>query len=93
MTDRMKSDSMQAGERKAGGPFRAMYLQGTNRTGHSGDAGKLYHAVSAENSSFGKALCGRKPGKHSGGWGEYGTPSVTCPRCIAALSKPTQVQG
>lgn len=63
------------------------YLQGRNRTG-SDARGKLYHALPAgSDCTFRKALCGKAPGRQSGGWAEPCTEAeVTCPACLRKLN-------
>lgn len=66
----------------------AFYLQGRNRTGADAK-GKLYHALPAGSEyTFRKALCGKGPGRLSGGWaGPIEQAAITCPACLRKLQK------
>jgi hypothetical protein len=66
----------------------AHYLQGRNRTG-SDAKGKIYHALPVGASyTFGAALCGKRPGRLSGGWMEpQAVQAITCPACLRKLEK------
>lgn len=61
------------------------YLQGRNWNGAHRDAGIRIHVIT---SVFEPALCGSKPGRLSGGWGEPDNDvEVSCPRCAKKLKK------
>jgi hypothetical protein len=61
----------------------AARLAGRCANGYERDSGRRFHALETY-SEFGKALCGAKPGRLSGGWSES-PGSVTCPRCLKKL--------
>jgi hypothetical protein len=51
------------------------------------DGGKRAHAV-VGGPGWQKALCGARPGDRTNGWGQWISPAVTCPRCLAKLEAP-----
>lgn len=57
-------------------------LAGRCANGAELDGGRKYHLLERY-SEFGKALCGAKPGRTSGGWSQpYGDKEATCQDCI-----------
>ena len=66
----------------------AMYLSGKCANGSELDCGTLWHAVDPSQPWTGKALCGAKPGRRSGGWRGYPEEihAVTCKRCIKRMA-------
>lgn len=64
-------------------------LSGRCANGFERDRGRVYHALT-EFTEFGRALCGRQPGRLSGGWVEPINATLTevnCPRCRAKLPR------
>lgn len=57
---------------------------GTCRNGFERDSGRVSHAVPRDEI---KALCGTEPGRTSVGWSAYASDKVTCPRCLAKMTK------
>lgn len=75
-----------------------MTTTGRCANGAQRDAGHLVHAVPGWTdsngryypASFGKALCGKQPGRLTPGWSEWvpaGTVEPTCPRCAKKLAQ------
>lgn len=64
--------------------YEILSMTGRCRSG-SDQTGQLYHAVPPGH-MFGKALCGKAPGKRGNGWSCYPGQKVTCPACIKKLS-------
>ena len=67
-------------------------LSGRCTDGAQRDAGRRIHVVLSETGwapAWGRALCGAKPGRHSGcGFVEVdGAEAPTCPRCAAAADR------
>lgn len=64
-------------------------LMGRLSNGFEADQGKRIHAVpdNVGHYGLGKALCGAKPGRRSGGWDvdHHAGRAVTCPRCVARM--------
>lgn len=60
-------------------------LTGRCLSGTEGDRGTLVHAVIG--GTFGKALCGKKPGQRSNGFSSYEESAVDCPKCLKAIQK------
>jgi len=72
------------------GGYQIRRKTGMCRNGAERDGGVLFHAVAEDEHTFGKALCGTKPGSRGNGWQvvEEGEPYVvTCKRCLARLEK------
>lgn len=65
--------------------MRYAMMTGRCLNGAERDRGRLIHAI-ADNSAFGKALCGAQPGRLSNGW-DWDEDAPTCPRCVAKLKK------
>ena len=76
--------------------YNPHYLLGRLRSGRD-RSGTVYHAVEGQNDyGFGKALCGKQPGKRSVGWmsagyalpRDYDGPpiAINCPRCMKKLA-------
>lgn len=70
--------------------MKAASLMGKLANGSARDAGKLVHIVGDDIGQYGptgRALCGAKPGRSSGGWDvqshRFGMADVTCARCLA----------
>jgi hypothetical protein len=68
--------------------FVIRYLAGRCWNGAQRDAGRLYHAVAANEDGFGKAVCGAVPGRRSNGWAApaWDEAEVTCPKCRKRLA-------
>jgi len=69
------------------------YLTGRCRTG-SDRQGVLVHAIAEEDNFlpyFGKALCGVRPGRLSGGWSDNWQETATCPKCLDRLRRRAEV--
>jgi hypothetical protein len=64
--------------------YETCRLSGRCANGNERDGGYIYHAV-ARGSWI--ALCGKKPGRTSGGWCENLEAQVTCPKCKRLLER------
>ena len=65
------------------GPFVIARLSGRCANGAERDGGRRLHVIE-EDSVYGRAVCGARPGKRSNGWDEVdGAETPTCPRCLA----------
>lgn len=67
-----------------------MKLAGRCANGFERGRGHIYHVLplEADNSGWGIALCGKKPGRRSAGWsGRTEANNATCPRCLKLLAK------
>lgn len=64
-------------------------LMGRLANGNEADRGRLVHLVPIETNHYGhgRALCGAKPGRRSGGWDVVNPVSPTCLRCISRQQK------
>ena len=60
--------------------YRITHLAGAARSG-SDKTGHITHVVIGE-----RALCGKKPGRHSAGWSEYNDRAITCPYCATIFA-------
>jgi len=72
--------------------FKPGTLMGRLANGFERDAGTLVHLVPsdfAQYQSTGKARCGQKPGRSSGGWDveHCANASPTCTRCMPKQQK------
>ncbi len=70
--------------------FKPGALMGRLANGAARDAGTLTHLVPesfAQYQSTGKALCGAKPGRSSGGWDVEHVAAASCIRCISKQQK------
>lgn len=67
--------------------YRFRFMAGRCR-GDLDRAGHIAHIVPFDAGSFGKALCGAKPGKSGNGWSEYDSVEPTCGKCIARRPAP-----
>jgi hypothetical protein len=64
-------------------------LSGRCSNGFERDRGRVLHALEPF-AEFGPAICGRKPGRLSGGWVEplnTTLDEVNCPRCRSKLRR------
>jgi hypothetical protein len=66
-------------------------LMGRLANGNEADQGRLVHAVPDTTTQYGlgRAACGAKPGRRSGGWDvdHYVGGGVTCIRCVSRLQR------
>lgn len=64
-------------------------LMGRLANGNEADAGRLIHLVPDDTGHYGhgRALCGARPGRRSGGWDTefYAARNPTCRRCIKKI--------
>ena len=60
-------------------------LAGRCADGVERGAGRNYHALPERWSPTASALCGKRPGRLSGGWIAEPGDAVTCPKCYARL--------
>lgn len=69
-------------------------LMGRLANGNEADSGTLVHLVPDETGHYGdgRALCGARPGRRSGGWDvdHYVGASPTCIRCVSKQQKAEQ---
>ena len=65
------------------------YLGGRCWNGAHRDAGRVVHLVPDDESVFGQALCGARPGARSYGWAETDN-EATCKRCLSKHEKLNQ---
>jgi hypothetical protein len=62
-------------------------LAGRCANGNELGRGYIYHAVTRGSWA---ALCGKIPGRLSGGWSENHEAAVNCPKCLNALKDSTK---